>query len=181
MHVVTFAGSLRTDSLNKKYAREASRLAAEMGHTGEFVDLKELAIPLYDGDVQEREGFPPGVTQLAQKIAAADAVIIATPEYNGGISGVLKNATDWTSRIKPDPLYGKHVLLLGATPGGLGAVRGLWHSRVPLEAMGAHVYPAMMGLAQAHTHFGGGDRLTEEKEAALKDTLKSFLAHAAKQ
>ena len=99
MKILIFAGSLRRDSLNKKFAREALRLlSAKPGIETEFVDLQPLGIPVYDGDLEEASGVPAGVQELARKILAADALVISTPEYNGSIPGVLKNGIDWASR-----------------------------------------------------------------------------------
>lgn len=181
MNVLLFAGSLRKDSCNKKFAREAMRLLKENKlATPEFQDLKGLDIPPYDGDIEE-SGIPKDVTMLGEKIAKVDALIISTPEYNGGISGVLKNAADWISRIKPIPLGGKHLLLLGASPGALGSVRGLWHSRVPFEVLGMHVYPQMMGLPNAYEAFGEDGKLKDEKPLKqLTKLLEQFTAHVAR-
>jgi len=108
---------------------------------------------VYDAELELQNGIPDEVKSLGKIISAADALIISTPEYNGGIPGPFKNAIDWVSRISPMPWSEKNVLLLGASPGTLGAIRGLWHSRVPLEAVGAFVYPEMFGLSLAHQAF----------------------------
>lgn len=177
MHIVGFAGALRADSLNKKFVREALRLADEEGAQTEFLELKDYAIPPYDGDI-EAKGLPDAVKSLGAKIAAADALIVATPEYNGSIPGVLKNVLDWLSRDKPMSLAGKHLLLLAASPGALGGVRGLWHSRVPFEALGVHVFPGMMGLPSAAAAFNAEGKLAEEKTATqLKALVTQYLAH----
>lgn len=179
MKILTFAGSLRTDSLNKKHAREALRLVKELGHDGEFVDLRDFNLPVYDGDIQDK-GFPEGLSTLAEKITAADALILSTPEYNFSMPGGLKNVVDWLSRLKPVPLANKPILLLGATPGALSAVRGMTHTRQPLDAVGMHVYPGMLGLGQAHTHFDSAGKLTEEKAKPLKELIEKFLNHIGK-
>lgn len=178
MRILSFAGALRADSLNKKLAGEALRLATEVGATGEFIDLKDFPMPLYDGDIEATSGLPAGVKALGAKIAAADGLIIATPEYNGSIPGVLKNVVDWLSRDKPMSLAGKHLLLLAASPGALGGVRGLWHTRVPFEALGMHVFPGMMGLPGAATAFDDNGRLKEEKPLAqLKALVEQYVKH----
>lgn len=181
MKIVFTAGSLRANSLNKKFAQEALRLAKELGHDGEFLDPRDYALPLYDGDDEEKNGAPLNARKLAEKIAAADAVVLATPEYNGGIAGNVKNTLDWLSRLKPMPLADKHLLLLGATPGAMGALRGLWHTRQPFEAVGMHVYPGMMGLGMAGEAFGADGHFADEKKAAqLKELLEKFLKHAGR-
>lgn len=178
MNVLVFAGSLRADSCNKKYAREALRLAKELGADGEFIDLKNYPMPVYDGDLEAAFGLPEGVSRLGQKISAADALIISTPEYNGGIPGMLKNVIDWLSREKPISLSNKHLLLLAASPGALGGVRSLWHSRQPFEAVGVHVYPGMVGLPNAYNAFNEQGRLTEEKTLKnLRSSIEQFVKH----
>lgn len=177
-HYLVIAGSLRQDSFNKKLAREAVRVLGEQARaTAEFADLRDYPMPVYDGDIQNTQGFPDAVKALAEKIEKAAGLVIASPEYNGGISGVLKNALDWLSRLKPMPLAEKHTLLLSASPGALGGVRGLWHTRVPLEAMAMHVFPTMMGLPGADKAFDDAGRLVAEKPAAqLRDLIQKFSA-----
>lgn len=165
MKILLFAASLRNGSLNKKLAGYLNEILKVMPNTEiDFADFNEFEMPIYNGDVEESSGVPSGGKELAKRIQQVDAMIIAVPEYNGSIPGSLKNAIDWISRVKPNPIAGKHLLLVGASPGALGAVRGLWHSRVPFEALGVHVYPEMFGLSQAHDSF--------DETGALKDPKK---------
>lgn len=91
--------------------------------------------------------------ELRRRLEANDAFVIVSPEYNSSMPGVLKNAIDWTSRHKPQPFNGRHALLLSASPSIVGGNRGLWALRIPLEHLGARVYPDMFSLAQAHEAF----------------------------
>jgi len=178
MSILCFAGSLRQDSSNKKLARHAARLIEELGlSNAEYIDLADFPMVVYDGDV-EQSGAPASVAKLGAKISAVAALVIATPEYNGGISGVLKNSIDWLSRLKPMPLRDKHLLLLSASPGPWGGVRGLWHSRVPFEALGVHVFPQMTSVPMAHTAFDAHERLTGDRAAQLETLLRAFVPHA---
>ena len=118
------SGSLRQESCNRKLLRAA---AASYG-AAEYAEA-DLRLPLYDGDLEDAEGIPPAVQRLADQIAAADAVLISTPEYNKNLSGVLKNALDWLSRTKPSPWAGKPVVLLAAADGRAGGERAM-HSLV---------------------------------------------------
>ena len=178
MRILCFAGSLRQDSNNKKLVRNAARLIEELNLADvEYIDLADYPMVLYDGDI-EQSGAPASVGKLGAKIAAADALVIATPEYNGGITGVLKNTIDWLSRLKPMPLNEKHLLLLSASPGPWGGVRGLWHSRVPFEALGVHVFPRMVSVPMAHAAFDERERVTGERAAQLESLLRAFVAHA---
>jgi NAD(P)H-dependent FMN reductase len=172
MKVLIFAGSLRKDSYNKKMARISRHFLLSLKDLEiEFVDLKDFPMPVYDADI-EAEGIPDSVTQLGQKIAAADALVISTPEYNGSIPGILKNTIDWLSRLKPVPLTGKHLFLTAASPGALGGVRSLWHTRVPFEVLGVHVYPDMLGVPKAHEQVMSEEKLADAKQQAL---LEKFL------
>lgn len=178
MKLLVFAGSLRADSCNKKFAREVLRLAKSSSADGEFLDLRDYPMPVYDGDIEAASGIPQTTAALGKKIAAADAVVISTPEYNGSIPGILKNAVDWLSREKPVSLEGKHLLLLAASPGMLGGVRSLWHSRQPFEVLGVHVFPGMMGLPNAYNAFNEQGELKDEKTMQkLKILLDQFITH----
>ena len=141
--------------------------------------LRDFELPLYDGDLEIRSGVPEIVNQLATVIRGADAMVIATPEYNGGIPAPFKNAIDWVSRVVPMPWSGKPVLLIGTSPGALGAVRGLWHSRVPLEALGCFVYPEMFGLPTAGSAFDEQGQIKDSKTSErLAKLLERFVTQS---
>jgi chromate reductase, NAD(P)H dehydrogenase (quinone) len=180
MKIALFAGALRRDSLNKKLAREAARLAAARGHAVDFIDLQPFALPVYDGDI-EAAGMPAAVGELSKRLLAADALIVSTPEYNGSIPGSLKNTIDWLSRVKPVAFADKPLLLLAASPGALGGVRSLWHTRQPFEVLGAHVFPDMLGVPKAHEAFDEAGLLKDPKTVErLQGLLDRFLARAAR-
>ena len=142
----------------------------------DLADFREFDMPMYDGDWEARDGIPAGGREFIRRIQEADGVVISTPEYNGGIPGTLKNAIDWASRAEPIPIEGKPILLMGASPGGLDAVRGLWHSRVPLEVIGAHVYPEMMGVSRAHQAFDDKGNLQDSNQLSrLHGPLLSYI------
>jgi NAD(P)H-dependent FMN reductase len=179
MEILLFAGSLRKDSLNKKLIQAAVQNMPD-GISVNVVDIKALQIPIYDGDV-ENENFPQGVKALGAQVEKAQAVVVSSPEYNGSISSPLKNTIDWLSRLKPYPLAAKPILLLSASPGALGGVRGLLHSRVPLESLGAYVYPQTFGLAKAHELLPGKGEIADPKtKERLSVLLKDFVFFAQK-
>lgn len=182
MNFLMMGMSLRKDSLNKKLIKNAHRiLSADSGeHSFELVSFNDFPLPVYDGDI-ETAGMPEGAIKLGEKIAQADAIILSTPEYNGGMPGPFKNAVDWVSRITPMPWPGKQLLLIGASPGMLGAVRSLAHSKVPLESIGVFVYPEVMGLPKAHTMFDENGKLNDPAaEERLKKLLFKFRDHVIK-
>lgn len=124
--VVAFAGSLRVGSYNRALLRVAQRVAPESMDV-DVVDLR--GIPLFDADVEER-GDPGSVAEFKDRVARADALLVATPEYQHSVPGVLKNALDWASRPPWDPpIGGAPTAIMGATPGGLGTTRAQEHLR----------------------------------------------------
>lgn len=181
MKILLFSGSLRKESLNKKLAQAAQAIIAkEAGCTAELIDLKSFEIPIYDGDV-ELLGIPQGVTNLGQTIKSADALVIASPEYNGSIASPLKNTIDWISRLKPVPFESKPILLMGASPGYFGTIRALSHTRVPLDAVGSFVFPQTLALPKAVEAFSStgelSDAVTDKK---LRTLISNYLQYAKK-
>lgn len=170
MKVLLFAGSLRKDSLNKKFVNVIASVVEKRAQAS-VLDLQPLNLPVYDGDL-EAKGMPDGVFKLAQAIAEADAIIVSTPEYNGSISSVLKTAIDWTSRVKPMPFSKKQILLVGASPGALGAIRGLAHARLPFENLGNYLYPEVFGLSRAHEAF---DERGQLKDVAQMEKIEKLI------
>lgn len=179
MKILTFSGSLRKDSLNKKLCHVVADIF-QKNSLGEvqFVDLQPLNIPVYDGDLETNQGIPAAVVNLGKQITAANALVICTPEYNGSIPGSLKNIIDWLSREKPVSLAGKPTLLLAASPGALGGVRSLWHSRQPFEVLNTQLYPEMMGVGKAHEVISPNNTLSDAKmQQNLERLCKDFAIH----
>jgi len=180
---LVFSASLRPGSVNAKLAQLAAGAIAQHGGTVDLAALSAFDSPSYNQDVQTHGGFPPGATELRRRLEANDGFVIASPEYNGSMPGVLKNLIDWVSRFKPQPFNGKHALLLSASPSMAGGNRGLWALRVPLEHLGARVYPDMFSLAQAHQAFDPQGKIANAQLAGrLDQTIVGFmdLAEAAK-
>ena len=165
MNILAFAGALRAGSFNRKLlavAVESLRGKADIDR----LDLREVAMPLYDGDLETRDGLPEGARRFKGRIAAADALLVCTPEYNHSIPGTLKNAIDWASRPPDNPFRGKVVLLMGASPGQFGAVRGVLAVRQVLTALNAFVLPSTVQIARADQAFDESGRLKDPKSAA---------------
>jgi chromate reductase len=116
--ILGLSGALRKGSTNTMLLREAARLFGDCDYS-----QADLNLPLYDGDLENEKGVPSAVLDLAEEIAVADAVLISTPEYNKGPSGVLKNALDWVSRTKAAPWKGKPVAVMSAAAGRAGGER----------------------------------------------------------
>jgi NAD(P)H-dependent FMN reductase len=178
MRVLVFSASLRSDSWNTKLAREAARCAEERGAAVDLASMRDFIVPPYDGDTEAQDGIPPGAAELRRRLTENDAFVIASPEYNASMPGLLKNLIDWTSRFRPQPFHERHALLLSASPSMAGGNRGLWSLRIPLEHLGARVYPDMFSLAMAHKAFEGdriGDATLRQR---FDENLRAFLALA---
>jgi NAD(P)H-dependent FMN reductase len=182
LKVLVFAASLRADSLNRKLAVLAARVAEQAGASVDLASMGEFGVPLYDGDVESADGIPPGAHELRRRLMANDAFILASPEYNGSMPGTIKNLIDWVSRFKPQPIDGRHGLLLSASPSLAGGNRGLWALRVPLEHLGARVFPDMFSLAMAHKAFAGDEIADQALRGRFEKNVQAFLslAEAAK-
>ena len=166
--VLVFGASLRADSLNRTLAALAARVAEQQGATVDYASVRDFDVPSFDGDVERANGIPAGAAEFKRRLENCDAFIVASPEYNGSMPGWFKNLIDWTSRYRPQPFDGKHGLLMSASPSMVGGNRGLWALRMPLEHLGARIYPDMFSLAQAHQALSDGD-ITD---AALRDALR---------
>ena len=170
MNILAIAGSLRQKSYNRGLVRAAQELKPE----GIEIEVFDIApIPLYSQDIED-QGLPESVTQLKTKIEAANAILIATPEYNHSISGVLKNAIDWASRPPKNSFDGKPVGIIGASPGGFGTVRAQVHLRAIMSALNSYPLSKPELLASnAGENFDANGNLTDPK---TKERLTKFLA-----
>jgi len=179
--LLAFAASLRRESWNRKLLGLAADLAREAGAEVDVAEFREFDMPLYDADLLAVSGLPAGASELARRVGAADGLLLASPEYNFSLPGTLKNAIDWVSRIRPVPLRGKSALLLSASNGQVGGIRGLWQLRIPLEGLGVLVYPDMYALPWADKAFGLDGKLIEpERQARLASMVGGYLAVARK-
>lgn len=183
-HILAFAGSLRAGSFNKKLVRCAAAAAEKSGAKVTVIDLDAYPLPLFDEDL-EAKGTPENATKLKALIKSADGFLIASPEYNSSLSAALKNAIDWASRsAEGEPplaaFAGKAAVIMAASPGGLGGLRGLVHLRAILGNIQVIVLPQQYALSKAHEAFDDQDQLKDEKTAetiaGLGRRLAEFLA-----
>ena len=176
IHVLLFDASLREGSHNRKLVKLAEHAVRDLGGDAQRRTVADYDCPLYDADVELERGIAEGARRLCEDLCAADAFVIASPEYNASMPGVIKNLIDWASRARPQPFNGKQGLLMSASPSMAGGNRGLWALRMPLEHLGARLYPDMFSLAQSHLAFDDGGRLKNEVLARrLADTLRCFV------
>ncbi len=170
MHFLGISGSLRRQSLNTA----ALRACAKLLPPGVTLDLADIsAIPLYNEEIRE-QGLPAPVQALREQIRTADAIIIATPEYNYSMPGVLKNAIDWASRPPSQPFDGKPIALISASPGGFCGARAQYHLRQVFIYLNGLILnrPEAM-ISAAHTKFDAQGALTD---SAAADQLSALLA-----
>jgi chromate reductase len=178
MRVLGISGSLRADSYNTQLLRAAEELLPDGVELELYDRLREL--PPYDQDVQD-DGVPEPVQDLRERIAAADALLVATPEYNGSIPGVLKNAIDWASRPFPEnSLRNKPVAVIGASTGAFGAVWAQAELRKVLGLTGARVVEGDLALGHAPEHFDSDGRLADaEHRGQLGELLRELSEQVA--
>jgi chromate reductase, NAD(P)H dehydrogenase (quinone) len=181
------AGSAREGSFNKRLAQLASRIAEANGIAATFADVADYPMPLYDGDLEAREGAPENAKKLKALMQLHPGVFIATPEYNASITPLLKNTLDWISRIRaeneaPLQVYRTRVFALAsASPGGFGGMRSLLALRQVLElGLGALVLPDQVAVARAREAFDEHGHLKDKgQQERLKGAIVK-LARAAK-
>jgi NAD(P)H-dependent FMN reductase len=182
LKLLVFPASLRAESLNRKLAALAARVAERSGASVDLASMRDFDVPLYDGDLEVAQGIPHGAQELRRRLLESDAFIISSPEYNGSMPGTIKNLIDWSSRFRPQPFDTRHGLLLSASPSLGGGNRGLWALRMPLEHLGARIFPDMFSLAMAHKAFDGDDIADPALRARFDKNVEAFLslAEAAK-
>ncbi|GLF96884.1 NADPH-dependent FMN reductase [Streptomyces yaizuensis] len=183
LRFLVLSGSGRAGSLNTRLAALAAETLSGQGRPATTATVSDFAVPGYDGDVEASQGVPKGAERFREELERVDGLVVAAPEYNASMPGTVKNLIDWTSRFHPQPFNALHTLLMSASPSMSGGNRGLWALRVPLEHLGARVYPDMFSLAQAHTAFapggGLGDPVLQRRFGTTLDDFGS-LAEAAK-
>lgn len=185
--ILVFGGSLRKDSYNHKLALIAAEGARAAGAEVTVVRLRDFPLPVFDADFEDEKGMPAEAARFKKLLTEHDGVIIASPEYNSSISGSLKNAIDWASRTEKDdepPLVafsGKTAVILAASPGGLGGLRGLVILRSLLGNIGVTVLPDQVAIPAAHEAFDDSGALKDaRKQASVKKLGESLAKHLKK-
>ena len=179
--VLAFAGSARAESFNKKLLRIAAEgvRAADIECT--VLDLRDYPLPIYDGDCEGDSGLPEAAVKLREQFVSHDGLLIASPEYNGLLSPLLKNTIDWVTRspeAQPDlsGFKGKVAMIMAASPGPLGGLRGLTHVRTLLTNVGCIVLPDQITIRSAFSAFGESGELADDKQQARVMALGRKLA-----
>lgn len=168
--ILAFSGSIRSDSWNRKLIQSAVDAARAAGGDITLIDLADYPLPLYNGDLEDKEGLPDNALRLKALFKEHDALLIASPEYNSSISPLLKNTLDWVSREWQGesglvPYQNKVAAIMGASPGSLGGMRMLPHLRQILNTLGVLVLPSQFSLPHADAAF-------DEETGALKSPAR---------
>jgi chromate reductase len=175
LSLLGLCGSLRAASFNRKLMHEAARRFGE----AEFVPA-DMRLPLYDGDLETDKGIPEEVSKLAAHVDEADAVLLVTPEYNQSLSGVMKNALDWISRVDGNPWRDKPVATMTAAAGRAGGARAQFALRLCMVPFRPAIIPGPeMMVAGAGKEFDDDGRLISDRYAATLDELMGQLRAAA--
>lgn len=180
INVLAFAGSTREASVNKKLANEAAKIARQMNANVTVIDLKDYQMPFYDEDL-EKQGMPEKAKEFRRLMLKNDIIIIASPEYNGSLSGVLKNTIDWASRTENgqasrEAFQGKKFVIMAAFPGGGGGARGLVHLRKILENLGGIVVTQQVIVPDAFNAFDAqGNLKNTQMKKELQDEIRAAI------
>jgi chromate reductase, NAD(P)H dehydrogenase (quinone) len=179
--ILAFAGSARTDSLNKKMVKVAADGARRAGADVTMIDLRDYPMPIYDGDVETGSGIPDKALELRQLMLDHEGFLLACPEYNGSIAPLLKNVIDWASRpVNGEdglaPYRNKVAVLMSASPGSYGGLRGLMHMRAILGNIGVILLPDQLAIGNAHNLFAADGSMTNNKQQEAVETLGQTLA-----
>jgi chromate reductase, NAD(P)H dehydrogenase (quinone) len=170
LNILAICGSLRTGSYNRKLVLQACDILKTQNCNINFLDLRSLNIPLYDGDLEDRDGVPPGAQKLIDAIQGSNGMVVGNPEYNSGITGVLKNAIDWATRGEKNPFIEKTAVLMGTSSGYWGAVRAQMVTRQILTHLGTYVLPTQVTIPFNEKSFDEGGGLKDPAHKKLLET-----------
>ena len=185
--ILAFAGSLREHSYSKRVVKTAMKGAEKACADVIFVDLRDYPMPLYNADEHEQNGFDANALRFQKLLGEHDGFLIASPEYNGSLSGALKNALDWASR--PSNEYkqievfkGKVAAIMSESPGAFGGLRCLGHLRGVLSILQVNILPSEIAVGKVNTMFDGdGEEMTDDKMREILENLGASLADMLKK
>ena len=180
--ILAFTGSLRKNSYSERIVKTAARGAERAGAEVTYIDLLDYPLPIYNHDEAHGDGFSVNAAKLQKLLARHDGLLVASPEYNGSLTGALKNAIDWASRGSDtykqiEVFKGKVAAIMSESPGAFGGLRCLGHLRGVLSIMLVNVLPTEIAVGKVHEMFDGdGAEMTNEK---MKKTLEDLGASLA--
>ncbi|HEX4585656.1 MAG TPA: NAD(P)H-dependent oxidoreductase [Burkholderiaceae bacterium] len=187
--ILIVPGSARSQAHSKRLAAAALGAIDRAAGAGTLIDLAHFEMPLYHGDLEARHGIPQATRRLQSLLAGHDALLIASPEYNGSMTPLLVNTLDWCSRVDPANagasglavFADKPAALVGSSPGVFGGLRALIHLRDLLGYLGMVVLPQQMTVPRAHQAFDADGSLLDQTQQARLDAIALALVRAAWQ
>lgn len=185
--LIAMTGSARHDAYSRKVARVLAMGAEQTGASVTFVEPRDYPLPIYDGDFETTSGLPEPAHQLQQLFAEHDGLLLAGPEYNGFFSPLIKNTLDWVSRPLADGsgrpgtvhVRGKPACIASASPGALGGIRSLQHTRLYLSNLGFMVLPEQVGVPFASKVFSADGSMTDDRLRTALESAGAAVAHMA--
>lgn len=174
-HIATLAGSVRTGSLNVQLAQLAATTVSNRSARGSFVDLSQFELPIYNADLESAGGIPKEAFQIAELIRQADGLLIASPEYNGAYTALLKNVIDWVTRVDYSA-WAVPTALASATPGRSGGRRGLAILKATLENMSVPVIETQFSLPDAPARLVDGRLVRAADQLELDRVVDELVA-----
>lgn len=180
--ILALTGSLRKNSYSERIVKTAARGAERAGAEVNYIDLLDYPLPLYNHDEAGKDGFSRNAAELQKLLAQHDGLLVASPEYNGSLTGALKNAIDWASRANDEykmgaVFKGKFAAIMTQSPGAFGGIRCLGHLRDVLTVLLVNVLPTQIAVGKVHEMFDGdAAEMTDEK---MKKTLEDLGASLA--
>lgn len=185
--LIALSGSARSGSFNRRVLQVMIRGAEAAGASVTAVEPRDYPLPLYDGDLEDEHGLPAPAAALQALFAEHDGLLLASPEYNGFFTPLLKNTLDWLSRPLPDGsgrpgtvhVRGKPAGIVAAAPGALGGIRSLQHTRLYLSNLGFIVVPEQVGVPNAAKVFDAEGVLTDERLAKAVEGVGAAVAGLA--
>jgi len=180
--LLCMAGSIRKESMNKKLAQLAAKMAKKDGIEKTFIDLKDYEMPLYNGNLEDKNGLPENAIKLKQLFIENDGIFIASPEYNGSFSALLKNTLDWISRSHSEnepslsAYKGKVAAISAVSPRPIGGLRGLVPLRMLLGNLGVTVTPTQVAIGSGFKAFDSEGKLVDERQTSkLQATVDELI------
>ncbi|MDJ0613856.1 MAG: NAD(P)H-dependent oxidoreductase [Rhizobiaceae bacterium] len=184
--ILALSGSIRDGSINTRLVDAATAELVQHECEVTRISLADYPLPIYDGDLESQDGIPENAKKLARLFHEHDGLFIASPEYNGSLSPLLKNTIDWVSRVSSDekgdlvPYRGKIGAVAAASPGGMGGISMLYHLREILTRLGVLLVAEQVAVGNGFSAFDDMDKLTDERSAQfLEATCKSLAQKAA--
>ncbi|HEX9854410.1 MAG TPA: NAD(P)H-dependent oxidoreductase [Acidimicrobiia bacterium] len=181
VRIVAFAGSTRSGSFNQLLVDQACVIAEELGAETDSLLLKDFPMPIYNADFEREAGVPETTRRFVARVEAADSVLIASPEYNGGYTPLFKNTLDWATRIDKLLFLPRRVGISTTTPGVKGGVLGLAQMEAVFRNIYVTVHEPSLSIPHARRVFVDGALADEEARSVLEEWVKGFVAASEAQ